>query len=139
MSQVQITDLKGYSSSFTLCFILKFVTIGIGICVNTLHIGCEKKSQKASRPLPLHDWLTSCQRLSVISDDWQPIGAPPTHPSVKILTRVGRSPNLWQGGVVAKKRPAGRAHEEKGEIWRLLKSLNSGVGWRTVPREDLKR
>ena len=121
------------------------MTIGIGICVNTLHIGCEKKSQEASRPLPLHDWLTSCQRLSVISDDWQPIGAPPTHPSVKISARVGRSPNLWQGGVnfgmvvVAKKRPAGRAHEEKGEIWRLLKSLNSGVGWRTVPREDLKR
>ena len=112
--------------------------------MNTLHIGCEK-SLKRPRPLLLHDWLTSCQRLSVISDDWQPIGAPPTQPSVKILTRVGRSPNLWQGGVnlgmvvVAVKRPAGRAHEENGEVWRFLKSLNRGVGWRTVPREDLKR
>ena len=103
-----------------------------------------RKSLKRPRPLLLHDWLTSCQRLSVISDDWQPIGAPPAHPSVKISARVGRSPNLWQAGVnfgmvvEAKKGPAGGALGERGKIWRLLKSLNMGVGWRTVRREDLE-
>ena len=121
MSQIQITDLMGVVAAPLLAL---FVTLGIGICVNTcsLHIGCEKKSQvKRPRPLPLHDWLTSCQRLSVISDDWQPIGAPPSQPSVKISARVGRSPNLRQGGVnfgmvvEAKKGPAGGALGERGE------------------------
>ena len=48
MSQVQITDLMGLVAAPLFAL---FVTLGIGICVNTcsLHIGCEKKSQEASK------------------------------------------------------------------------------------------